>query len=445
MKWIKRILLLLIVIIGVLIYFNYPKLNIISGYASKYMASSVLIAGHQPAYVNQNDLQMPLIELATTSYDKTMQEATADVYGFLERKAIDRQGLGAVLVSKDYKEEKEQFLQPQRIQKFDSLPYPFGHLPAKDTIFKEIDQDAFNRAVSLAFANNDVQKTRTLVVLYKGHLIHENYVEDFTKDTPVLGWSMTKSVLATCFGVLQHQGKLDVNWPAPIPEWEDDDRKNITINHLLRMQSGLDWEEDYSAISDVTRMLFLDDDMTLAQKQKEAIAKPTEVWNYSSGTTNLLSGILRQQFRTHQEYLDFPYTNLLDKIGAHSFLIEADFAGNYVGSSYGWASTRDWARLGQLYLNKGNWNGEQLFDSSWIEYITTPTINSNGTYGGQFWLNAEGVYPDVPKDLYSMNGYQGQFVFIIPSKDLVVVRTGLAENPTFDVNAFLSALAASIK
>lgn len=408
------------------------------------MASSVLVGGHQAAYINQNDLQMPLIELATTEYLKRDTAATADVYGLLERKAINRQGLGTVLVNSDYKSE-ENYLQPKRAKRFDSLPYPFGHLPAKDTLFPEIDYQKLEKAVALAFVNPEVQKTRTLLVLYKGHLLTEKYADGFTKDTPVLGWSMSKSILATCYGVLQHQGKIEVDWPVPIADWKDDERKDITLNHLLRMQSGLEWDEDYSGISDVTQMLFLDSDMTLAQKEKKAIAKPTEIWNYSSGTSNLLSGILRQQFRSHQEYLDFPYSALIDKIGANSMLLEADLAGNYVGSSYGWASTRDWARFGQLYLNEGVWNGNQLFDAAWVDYITEPTAHSNGTYGAHFWLNNGEQYPNVPKDLYSMNGYQGQYVFMIPSKDLVIVRTGLAESPQFEVNRFFEALLGSIK
>ena len=211
------------------------------------------------------------------------------------------------------------------------------------------------------------------------------------------------------------------------------------------MQSGLEWDEDYTSISDATKMLFLASDMTQAQRDKKSIAKPTEVWNYSSGTSNLLSGILRQQFRSHQEYLDFPYSSFIDKIGAHSMLIEADLKGNYVGSSYAWASTRDWARIGQLYLDEGKWNGEQLFTKEWVDYISTPTINSKGVYGAHFWLNAGGKFPDAPRDTYSMNGFQGQYVFMIPSKDLVVVRTGLAENPIFDANRFLAAVAATIQ
>jgi len=443
MKWLKRILLLLVIILVLVVVENYPKLNIISGYASKYMASSVLLGKQMPAYINSNDLNIPLVNLATTDFDKGNTSATSSVYGLMDRKAIYRQGLGAVLVNEDYKE-GEPYLQPMREKRFDSIPYPYGQLQPVDSIFPEINYDKLNQAVALPFGNSEIQKTRTLLVLYKGHLIHENYVEGFDAETPILGWSMTKSVLATLYGVLEHQGKLDVDWPAPIVEWKDDNRNVITLNHLLRMQSGLEWDEDYGGISDVTKMLFLESDMTAAQKEKKAIAAPTEIWNYSSGTTNLLSGILRQQFRTHQEYLDFPYASLIDKIGAHSMIIEADLEGNFVGSSYGWASTRDWARLGQLYLNRGNWKGETLFSPEWVDYITEPTALSNGTYGGHFWLNAGGIYPDVPKDLYSMNGYQGQYVFMIPSKDLVVVRTGLAEFPEFDINGFLSALVSAI-
>lgn len=444
MKWLKRILFLLVIIIVLVIIENYPKLNIISGYASKYMASSVLIGNQMPATINSQDLNVPLINLTTTNFDKDKGFGMSNIYGLMERKAVDRQGLGAVLVNDDYKPGRP-YLQPKREQRFDSVPYPFGHLPAKDTVFPEIDYDQLNQAVSLPFGNAQIQKTRTLLVLYKGHLIHENYVDGFTQDTRVLGWSMTKSILATLYGILEHQGKLQVNTPAPVREWAEDDRKNITLNHLLRMESGLEWDETYDKISDATKMLFLDSDMTQSQKEKEAIAAPTEVWNYSSGTTNLLSGILRQQFRTHQDYLDFPYAALIDKVGANSMIIEADLEGNYVASSYAWATTRDWGRLGQLYLNHGNWNGEQLFSEQWVDYVTEPTLNSDGTYGAHFWLNSEGIYPDVPKDLYSMNGYQGQYVFIIPSKDLVVVRTGLAEFPEFDVNGFLAALVKAIE
>jgi CubicO group peptidase (beta-lactamase class C family) len=191
-------------------------------------------------------------------------------------------------------------------------------------------------------------------------------------------------------------------------------------------------------------MLFLDKDMTKIQLTKPLVGKPNESWNYSSGTTNLLSGFIRNQFKAHQDYLDFWYAELIDKIGMSSMIVETDFSGNYIGSSYGWATARDWAKFGLLYLHNGNWNGTQILNESWINYTKTPTNTSNGEYGAQFWLNAGGVYPNVPKDLYSCNGYQGQYVFIIPSKELVIVRFGLAENPIFNVNQFLSEILYSV-
>lgn len=437
MKLLKRILILLVLILGVLFYFNYPKLNIISGYAAKNVASGVYVAHRSEASMNQIDNNVPLIELAVTEVDEAQRSASSSVYGLMERTAVYREGLGAVLINGDYDPSKP-YLRPQRSRVGDSIPYPYGQAAPVDSLFPDVDLDQINKAVAMAFARGEVQRTRTLLILYKGHLLAERYVDGFDKDTPILGWSMTKSVLASCYGILERQGKLEMDWPAPIAEWKDDQRKSITLDHLLRMQSGLEWDEDYSTISDVTKMLFLDSDMTQLQREKPAIAEPTEVWNYSSGTSNLLSGILRQQFRDYQDYLDFPYAALIDKIGMYSMVLEADLAGNYVGSSYAWASTRDWARFGQLYLDRGLWKGERIFNESWVDYVTTPTEHSDGTYGAHFWLNANGKYPGVPKDMYSCNGYQGQYVFIIPSKDLVVVRTGLAEEPEFDLNGMLS-------
>lgn len=211
------------------------------------------------------------------------------------------------------------------------------------------------------------------------------------------------------------------------------------------MNSGLEWEEDYTKISDVTKMLFLAENMGEVQLQKPLVGKPGHTWNYSSGTTNLLSNFIRMQFDTHQEYLDFWYEELIDKIGMHSMTLETDFNGNYIGSSYAWATARDWAKFGLLYLNKGNWDGTQILDESWVDYTVIPTAGSDGEYGAHFWLNASGVYPNVPKDLYSANGFQGQHIFIIPSKDLVVVRFGLKEHPDFNLDSFLEEVTEAVE
>ena len=281
-------------------------------------------------------------------------------------------------------------------------------------------------------------------MIYKDKIIAEKYADGFDKNSRILGWSMTKSLTGTFFGILQKQGKININDKAPIAEWQNDERKSITINNLLQMNSGLEWEEDYGKISDVTKMLFIEKDMTKSQINKPLVGKPNETWNYSSGTTNLLSGILRKQFKTHQEYLDFWYSSLFDKIGMHSALTEVDMAGNFVGSSYGWATTRDWAKFGLLYLHKGNWNGEQIFDESWAKYVATPTNTSHENYGAQFWLNAGGKFPNTPKNMYYASGFQGQMVAIFPSHDLVIVRMGLKENPEFDFDGLLSGVVSSL-
>jgi CubicO group peptidase (beta-lactamase class C family) len=184
--------------------------------------------------------------------------------------------------------------------------------------------------------------------------------------------------------------------------------------------------------------------MAAIQAEKELLGPPGSIWNYSSGTSNLLSGLMREMFESDQEYLDFAYGEFIDRIRMYSMVLETDLDGNFVGSSYGWASTRDWAKFGLLYLRRGNWAGQQIFDPSWVDYVSRPTAQSDGSYGAHFWLNRDGKYPDAPEDMFMANGYQGQHVFIIPSRDLVVVRTGLAEGPDFDGNAFLRELLAAI-
>lgn len=437
----KRILLALVLLLVAAGIYNYPKLNIIAGYASKNIASTVFISHRDFNSIVTNDNDVPLVKLAEAHM--LSDGADASVFGLMKRKTVCREGLGCVLINSTYDADKA-LPSPHRNRSDNGLPFPFGNHGVQDTLFENVDYEKIKTAIDGAFENNGLQKTRTVLVAYKNNILMERYAEGFSKDTPILGWSMTKSVLATLYGILQYQEQLNVNDYAPIEFWQGDERHKITIDHLLRMQSGLAWDEDYASISDVTRMLFLDTDMTKAQARKKAIAAPTEIWNYSSGTTNLLSGILRSRFDPLQDYLDFPYTALIDRIGMYSMLIEADMAGNYVGSSYGWATTRDWAKFGLLYLNEGSWNGDQLFHPSWVDYVAKPTAHSDGTYGAHFWLNANGKYPNVPKDLYSANGFQGQYVFIIPSKDLVVVRTGLAEAPDFNVDKFLKEVIAAI-
>ena len=435
----KRILRLLVLFVSAIVIYNYPKLNILAGYSAKSTASSVFLAKRSLAFTDQNDNNFSPVHLAADAVDLEKKTATSSVLGLLTRKAIMREGLGSVLTLTEA-DETAPYLVPKRSKtKNHTKPYPYGSAAPKDTVFTNIDYERVETSVNSIFGSD---QTRAVVVLYKDHIISEKYSQGFDASSRILGWSMTKSILSTVFGVLAHQKKINIQDKAPVASWQDDARKEITIHHLLQMNSGLEWDENYDEISDATKMLFLERDMTKMQAEKPLVGKPNESWYYSSGTTNLLSGILRSQFESHQAYLDFWYTDLIDKIGMHSMILEADLAGNYVASSYAWATARDWAKLGLLYLHNGNWNGEQLFSKDWVAYATTPTPTSEGSYGAQFWLNTEKQFKDVPKSMYYADGYQGQRVYIFPDQEMVIVRFGLLN---FDENLFLKGVLESIK
>ncbi|MGZ9734689.1 serine hydrolase domain-containing protein [Flavobacterium sp. GNP002] len=425
---------------------TYPKLDLISGFSAKSIASGHFIDNRSQEMIEKGDNDIDMIDLAKNRIEDAGKFAVASVYGLKERKAIYREGLGVTLINDDFDVSKP-YLVPKRTKLKNNLPFPYGNNEPKDTVFSNVDYTKLNAAVANAFdVKGELKKrTRSLLVIYKDKIIAEKYDTGFTKNSRILGWSMTKSITSAMFGILEKQRKFDIDDPAPIAEWKNDSRKLITTSDLLHMNSGLQWVEDYTTISDVSKMLFQAPDMTRSQLEKPAEYKPNMRWNYSSGTTNLLSGILRKQFKTHQEYLDFWYSALIDKIGMNSMVIETDMAGNYVGSSYGWATTRDWSKFGLLYLHKGNWNGEQIFNENWAKYTATPTNRSEGRYGGHFWLNAGGSFRDVPRDMYYCSGFQGQMVAIIPSLDLVIVRMGLKEDPNFDFNGMLKGIIESVK
>ncbi|HEY9169755.1 MAG TPA: serine hydrolase [Lutibacter sp.] len=447
-KLLKFSLLIIVLAIVYAVYSNYPRLDIITGFSAKSVCSCTFEAERDLKSIEEGDNDIDLVNYATNNINFEEKSVTSTFFGLKKRMAVYKDGIGCVLLPEASPNETPNFHKPIRKISTSTLPYPYGNFPQKDTIFNNVNYKLLDLAVENAFdceGYEQKNRTRAVLVLYKDQPIAEKYAPGFSSETKLLGWSMTKSITSAVLGVLEKQGKISLDQNKLFPEWENDDRSKITLNNLLQMNSGLEWIEDYNTISDVTKMLFSEPDMTKVQLNKPLIGKPNESWNYSSGTTNLLSGFIRNQFKTHQEYLDFWYAELVDKIGMNSMVIETDLAGNYVGSSYSWATARDWAKFGLLYLHKGNWNGEQLLNESWVTYAATPTNGSNGEYGGHFWLNAGGKYPNAPKDLYSCNGYQGQHVFIIPSKDLVIVRFGLVENPDFDVDTFLKEVLSAIK
>ena len=308
------------------------------------------------------------------------------------------------------------------------------------------------RALDNAFTEpgpDSKRNTLAVVVVYRGQLIAERYAPGIDESMPLLGWSMSKSLTNALVGVLVQAGKLDLYAPAPVPEWQhaDDARKDITLDQLLRMSSGLAFSEDYVPGSDASNMLFNKYSAATFAASKPLAFEPDEHWEYSSGTTNIISRIIKEAVGgTLADNYRFAREELFDRIGMHSATLEPDASGSFVGSSYSYATARDWARFGLLFMNDGVWQGDRILPEDWVAYSKTPTPKApQGQYGAQFWLNAgsrddhsDRVFPDLPADAFWASGFSGQSVFIIPSRELVVVRLGTTLDDSWDKGQFVA-------
>ncbi|CAN5389688.1 serine hydrolase [soil metagenome] len=294
--------------------------------------------------------------------------------------------------------------------------------------------------------------TRAIVVVQDGRVVAERYAPGFTAQTPIMSWSMTKSVTSALVGVLVRQGRLTLDAPAPVPEWRTpgDPRGAITLRQLLTMSSGLKFQEDYVAGSDSSRMLFHEADMGAYAATRPLIHPPGAAWSYSSGTANVVARIVRSTVGgTNADFDRFAREELFAPLGLSSMLIEPDESGTPVGSSYGYATARDWARFGALYLNGGVAGDRRVLDQSWIDFTRTPTPAARvPLYGAMFWLNGGAEsgpyareYPHLPTELYLAEGHNGQFVAMLPSRKLIIVRLGWTpEGKQFDLDRHFAAI-----
>ena len=271
-------------------------------------------------------------------------------------------------------------------------------------------------------------QTRAPIVLHNGRLVAESYGPGITSDTQLHGWSMGKSVTAMLVGRLHTLGRLPARDDSLFPQWADDKRANIRLEHLLTMSSGLSFDETYAPGSDATRMLFLDHSTVTAPMAGQIEQQPGAHFSYSSGTTNLIMQHLRQTLGGSQALLDVWNENLRQPLGLADTTFEPDPDGLLVGSSYIYASGRDWARLGQLMLQRGQWAGSTLIDADWIDAATASNSSTNErAYGYQFWLNRGDQtlrWPSIPEDADAMQGNRAQVVMIVPSRQTVLVRLG---------------------
>jgi len=453
---VRFLLFLLIAAIGVLIYYCSGSFPIMAAYGSKVMGSAVFVGGRNEHQVRDQDLSSYMMKLGDFTVNYADSSVTGSIFGFAKRKAIYRNGLGVTVVSElDEQTIRSQHmhLAPKSQSVTDTIPWPMGDQRI-DTFPRVIDSAKLQSAIENVFLEKDSIlpiRTRAVVVLYNGQLIAERYANGFNAHTKLAGWSMTKTVFGALTGILVKEGRLRIDEPAPVPEWRavQDPRHAITLRDLLQQRSGLDFEEIYSKASDATRMLYEKADMGGFTASHPLKNKPGAVFYYSSGNSNILSRIIRQTLGDSL-YYSFPYQQLFYKLGMYSAVIEPDASGTFVGSSYMYATARDWARFGLLYQNDGVFNKERILPEGWIEQSTRPAPESLRGYGFQIWLNTGSDttikhYPDAPGDMFYADGFESQLIFIIPSKNLVVVRLGLTQHNNFDANAFLRDLLVAYK
>jgi len=438
-----------LVIFAALLYINYLAPGI-TGYAAKNLASGIFVAGRTQESLEKEELNFFPVKYASNFVDYENKEVTSRLLALWKSKVVYNEGLGCTLVKGFSEEEVEKLDYPElQIPEVnpDTIPWPAGD-KLSDTVPSGIDITKLNDIVNRAFEDTAVFKgTFAVMVVYKDQIVAEKYRPDFTPETRFLSWSMAKSFTSAMVGAMVKDGKVDINTPLNLAKWANDDRKNITLASLLQMTSGLDFLESYSTVrlTGTTTMLLKNGDMGDYASDYHLLAKPDSIWYYSSGSSNIVQDYLRTLFTSDQEYLAYPRKSIFSKTGMHSVVWEPDASGTFVGSSYLYATMRDYARFGLLYLHNGKWLGEQILPEEWVSYTATPAKGSDGGYGAMFWLNRGGQFPGIPEDMFFCDGYEGQRIFVFPSQQMVVVRTGCTSKNEADWQTFLEGIMETLR
>ena len=418
-----------------------PLAHHAAGYA-KVMCSAVFMTGLTPDFAAENVgfftapyevrgmLGKPVIDRANQTVDVKLPNGVTRTAKYLGSQGCVTLPLGATAVNFTPVTVKSQLPDPA------TQPWPMGDVLPKGPLPPEIDAAKLKAALDAAFQPPE-GLTAAFVVTWKGRLIAERYGNGADMHTPLEGWSMGKSVTATLFGTLLRKGMYELSQPAPIPEWQTpgDPRAKIRIEDILHMSSGLRIRRHKTRI--MIRPAPYPDHLYLytggVDSYHCAASRPQQwppntVGRYRNTDPVLVSYLIRLAVeRSGEEYLSYPQRALFDKIGVRTMRIETDPFGNFLGQGYEVGSGRDWARLGNLYLQDGVWNGERILPSGYAKFVSTLApawaADKRPVYGAFFWINGDGALP-IPREAYLMNGAGGQRTIIIPSHDLVVVRLG---------------------
>ncbi len=427
-----------------------------AGIAAKQTCSLVFVSKFEPKrawdlYVGP--LLGPAGQFARMSVDRGEPSVTVSIAGFYAAKAVHRPHLGCTL-KRDTASAMEPTPADLAGQSRDDWPTPMDETvdqAHRDLIF---DPEALERAFDEVFttaAGAPPRNTLAALVLHDGILVAERYADGIAADTPLPGWSMTKSVTATLAGILVDQGRLSVDEAGAIARWRDTDdpRSAITLDHLLRMTSGLKLTERNDGFDENSRLLFIQPDAT-AYAAAQPLAYPVgDHHEYMSGNTVLAMARVQEAVGGGLPgAFEFIRDALFRPLGMTTAVIEPDQAGTFVGSSFMLAGARDWARLGQLYLDDGMVGDQQLLSANWIALVTrhTPASGDRG-YGAGFWLgdNRAADQRRLPQGTVYAWGFQGQFIFIMPRERLVVVRLGATNEGAPGAVEFAGAVARSMR
>lgn len=454
---IRTVTILLVLLLGIGLYFGYQFLTpigaVFTGGSAKLVCSAVFAAGRDEALVRRQELERlsspgRYLDLASVEIDHAGRAVRATLFGLWPRTAIERPGIGCTAdegISLDALRAQGSGLEPHPPRHPESL-WPEGEATLVNSLPAEVDERRLIGALDRAFSEPDPLRprmTRGVVIVHRGRIIAERYSEGFGPQTGHLSNSVAKTFTGALVGILVGQGKLDPAAPAPIAEWHNpgDPRAQITLEDLLRMRSGLEFEESYTKVKSDITLMFVSGDLAGYAAAKPLVAAPGEVWHYSTGTANILGRIVSETAgQTFDERVSFPRRALFDPLGMQTAVFEVDGRGNFVGGSLVFASARDYARFGLLYLRDGVWNGVRILPEGWVQRTLTPTPEAppEYAYGYQIWLNsgtdpAIRRWPRLPADVFAMLGHQQQNVVMVPSHDLVVVRVGLSEFDTWDL------------
>lgn len=417
-----------------------PK--VATGFVADILCAETFVSGLDPGRnLAETTDAMPGASLISWAMDyridRVRKDVTVTLFGFGRSHAVYREGLGCTL-------EHGAGIVPVEPPPGDKRPALLPEIAGPAIVPPQSPE--LRAALDRAFAETaqpPYRRTRAIVVMKAGRVVAERYADGIGPETPLLGFSMTKSVVSALIGVLVHQGKLKLDGAAPVAAWKDpgDPRHAITVDQLLRHTAGLALGSSLqaslgSALEPVNRMKFVESDMAAYAASIPLETGPGTVWNYHDGNTLILSRLIRDAAGgTPEGALRFARRELFAPLGMRHAILQIDGSGTIEGSSEMLASARDWARFGQLYLNDGLAGGRRILPEGWVTYSATPTPNAWVGIGAGFWTNQGDsfganfrVKHGWPRDAFFAKGTIGQYTIVIPSEQLVIVRLGRSPN-----------------